>query len=115
MSKLKPNSPDSGSAETALRLGNINSPIGEGNVLKSNLPYLQWPSLVPGHRVVVERGPLMGMQGVLLQIKQVHRLVVLINLLQRAVAFELDASWVRPIDNEPFTQLEAPREHAPSA
>src|SRR5262245_44624156 len=75
----------------------------------SNLLYLPWPSLVPGHRVLVERGPLMGLQGVLLQIKLAHRLVVSINLLECTVAFELDASWVRPIDNERFTQLEAPR------
>jgi transcription antitermination factor NusG len=83
--------------------GNLPIPIAEEeieavkNVLKSNLPYIPWPSLVPGHRVVVDRGPLMGMQGVLLRVKHGYRLVVSINMLQRAVAVELDASWVRPL------------------
>jgi hypothetical protein len=46
----------------------------------------------------------MGMQGVLLQIRPAHRLLVSINMPRRKVFVELDASWVRPIDNEPFTQ-----------
>ncbi len=83
--------------------GNLPIPIAEEeieavkNVVKSTLPYIPWPSLVPGHRVVVDRGPLMGLQGVLLRVRQGHRLVVSINMLQRAVAVELDASWVRPL------------------
>jgi transcription antitermination factor NusG len=81
-------------------------------VLKSNLPYLPWPSLAPGHRVVVDRGPLMGVQGVLLQIRQSHRLVVSVSMLQRAVAVELDASWVRLAPDATLTYLEPPGEHA---
>ena len=85
--------------------GNLPIPIAEEeieavkNVVKSNLPYLPWPSLVPGHRVVVDSGPLMGMQGVLLRVRHGHRLVVSINMLQRAVAVELDASLVRPLND----------------
>ena len=80
--------------------GNLPIPIPEEeieavkNVVQSTLPYTPWSSLAPGHRVVVERGPLMGLQGVLLRVKQGHRLVVSISMLQRAVAVELDASWV---------------------
>jgi transcription antitermination factor NusG len=91
--------------------GNLPMPIAEEeieavkNVVKSNLPYTPWPSLVPGHRVVVDRGPLMGMQGVLLRVRQGHRLVVSINMLQRAVAVELDVSWVRPLTDVRLAQL----------
>jgi transcription antitermination factor NusG len=91
--------------------GNLPIPIAEEeidavrNVLKSNLPYKPWPSLVPGDRVIVDRGPLMGMQGVLLRIRQAHRLVVSINMLQRAVAVEIDASWVRPCNDVRQHQL----------
>jgi transcription antitermination factor NusG len=81
-------------------------------VLKSNLPYLPWPSLAPGHRVVVDRGPLMGVQGVLLQTRYPRRLVVSITMLHRAVAVELDANWVRPVDTATFSPLEPPSEHA---
>jgi transcription antitermination factor NusG len=83
--------------------GNLPLPISEEeieavkNVVKSNLPYIPWPSLVPGHRVVVDRGPLTGLQGVLLRVRHGHRLVVSISMLQRAVAVELDANWVRPL------------------
>jgi transcription antitermination factor NusG len=102
MSQFKP------SVETALLFGDGISPVAEEvvkNALKSNLPYLPWPSLVPGHRVVVERGPLMGMQGVLLQIRPAHRLLVSINMLQRALAVELDASWIRPARERTFPSI----------
>jgi transcription antitermination factor NusG len=64
-------------------------------VLKSNLPYMPWQSLVPGNRVVVDRGPLMGVQGVLLESRTGDRLVVSIDILNRAVAVEIDATWVQ--------------------
>jgi transcription antitermination factor NusG len=66
-------------------------------ILKSDLPYLPWSSLVAGRRVVVERGPLMGVEGVLMEARGPHRLIVSVMMLQRSVAVEVDASWVRPI------------------
>lgn len=64
-------------------------------VLKSNLPYMPWEALVPGERVMVDRGPLMGVQGKLLECRTGNRLVVSIEILNRAVAVEIDATWVQ--------------------
>ena len=64
-------------------------------VLNSNLPYMPYLSLVSGTRVVVDQGPLMGVQGVLVESRMANRLVVSIEILNRAVAVEIDAAWVR--------------------
>jgi transcription antitermination factor NusG len=65
-------------------------------VLKSTLPYTP-ASPTPGSRVVVDRGPLMGVQGVLVEAREANRLVVSIDILNRAVAVEIDINWVRPL------------------
>jgi transcription antitermination factor NusG len=65
-------------------------------VLQSSLPYLPWDALAPGNRVVVDHGPLMGIQGTLLELRDRNRLVVSIKILNRALAVEIDAAWVRP-------------------
>ena len=70
-------------------------------ILTSNLPYLPWSSLAPGQQIVVKHGPLMGVQGVLLETRKPHRLVVSVTMLQRSVAVEVDAAWVRPVINTP--------------
>src|SRR5688572_10340408 len=74
-------------------------------ILRSDLPYLPWSSLAAGRRVVVERGPLMGVEGVLMEARGPHRLIVSIMMLQRSVAVEVDASWVRPVATPTFPQL----------
>jgi transcription antitermination factor NusG len=72
--------------------------------LQSNLPCLPWPSLAPGQHVLVESGPLMGVQGILLETRYPSRLVISIQMLQRAVAVEIDANWVRPCNIGVFPQ-----------
>lgn len=66
-------------------------------VLKSPLPFLPWTSFAPGQQVVVESGPLMGVQGELVGMKRQYRLVISITLLQRSMAVEIDPAWVRPL------------------
>jgi transcription antitermination factor NusG len=56
-----------------------------------------WPFLVAGQTVLIERGPLTGVEGVLLEVKKSFRLVVSVNLLQRSVSAEVDRSWIRPL------------------
>lgn len=68
-------------------------------VIKSGLPVLPWPSLTAGTRVLIERGPLAGIEGVILRTEKRWRLLVSISLLQRAVSVEVDREWVRPIIN----------------
>src|SRR5665213_4204192 len=56
-----------------------------------------WPFLSVGQTVVLERGPLAGVEGILQQIKKTFRLVVSVQMLQRSVSTEVDRAWVRPI------------------
>jgi transcription antitermination factor NusG len=68
---------------------------------ESGLLVSPWPFLKTGQRVLIERGPLLGLEGLLQTIKGKHRLVVSITLLQRSVATEIDRSWIRPIGPAP--------------
>lgn len=49
------------------------------------------PLLTVGQRVRLKRGPLAGMQGILLRRKGIFRVVISIDLIQRAVAVDVDA------------------------
>lgn len=55
-----------------------------------------WPFLRIGQRVKVRRGPLAGVEGILLKVKDSCRLVVSLTLLGRSVATEIDAAYVSP-------------------
>ena len=57
-----------------------------------------WPLLKAGQMVRIERGPLAGLEGVLLQLKNRYRLVISVSILQRGVAVEVDLDSIRPID-----------------
>ena len=65
-------------------------------MLQSGLAVHPSPRLEVGQRVVVERGPLAGIQGTVTQIKGDCRLVVSISLLQRSIAAEIEREWVHP-------------------
>ncbi len=58
-----------------------------------------WPFLREGQFVSVERGPLAGVEGIIVTLKNQYRLVVSVSLLQRSVAVEIDRDWVRPISS----------------
>lgn len=66
-------------------------------MMRSGAPVEPWPYLREGQRVRVERGPLQGVEGILLRFKGAWRVVVGVELLQRAVAAELDRDTVRPL------------------
>jgi transcription antitermination factor NusG len=68
-------------------------------VLRSGLPATPWPYVTVGQRLLIERGPLSGIEGILQEIKNSFRFIVSVNLLQRSVAAEVDASWVRPVSS----------------
>lgn len=55
-----------------------------------------WPFLERGQTVLLEKGPLAGLEGLLIEIKGHFRLVVSITLLRRSVSAEIDRAWVRP-------------------
>ena len=68
-------------------------------MLLSGLLILPWPRLEVGQTVVIERGPLSGVDGILQEVKGKCRLVVSINLLRRSVCTEVDRNWVRPVSS----------------
>ena len=68
--------------------------------VQSGLPRQPWPFLQIGQRVRVECGPLCGLEGILVDFKGRHRLVLSATLLQRSVAVEMDAAWVSPIPKQ---------------
>ena len=55
------------------------------------------PYIVPGRQVRVVRGPLAGLDGVLLRRKGAVRLVISIELIHRSVAMDVDAVDVEPV------------------
>lgn len=47
-----------------------------------------------GEVVQLTRGPLTGLKGILVEVKNQHRLIVSVDLLQRSVAAEVNVEWV---------------------
>ena len=56
-----------------------------------------YPFLSLGQKIRIERGPLAGVEGIVVEIKDGFRLVASITLLQRSVSVELDRDWACPI------------------
>ncbi len=87
----------------------IPAPIDEAEIsaiqtlVASGLQTQPWPFLAVGERVRIESGSLRGLDGVVVKMKENHRLVVSISLLRRSVAVEIDSSLV-----EPFSRSAAP-------
>ena len=100
-------------------VGKIPAPIDEGeiialqSVVRSGLPAMPWPFLRVGQRIRVEHGALRDLEGILLQAKGSHRLVVSVSLLQRSVAVEIDRDCVVPMgafsDQRRASQVSADR------
>ena len=57
-----------------------------------------WPFLKIGQMVQVRRGPLAGLEGILIKTKNSHRLIVSVTLLERSVAAEIDSAYVSPVN-----------------
>jgi len=66
------------------------------SIVLSGLQASPWPYLHVGQKVIIERGSLAGVEGILVAQKGSARLVVSVSLLQRSVAVEIDESWVWP-------------------
>lgn len=92
-------------------LGKVPTPIPDDEMdrihrmVQSGLPLSPWPFLRVGQSVLIERGPLAGLEGILDEMKGRYRLVVSISLLQRAVSAEVERSWVRPVNQKGMAPL----------
>jgi transcription antitermination factor NusG len=63
-------------------------------LVMSGIPNQPWPFLQVGERVRIESGSLCGFEGILMDFKGTHRLVLSITLLQRSVSVEIDSAYV---------------------
>jgi len=85
-------------------------PIDESEItalqaaVHSGLPNYPWPFLQIGRRVRLECGPLRGLEGILVDFKGAHRLVLSVALLKRSVAVEVDSAWVISIPSEDWAR-----------
>ena len=98
-------------------IGRMPIPIDDAEVaaiqtaVESGLVVEPWPFLCVGQRVQVECGPLAGLEGILVELRKQHRIVVSVTLLQRSVGVEIEADWVRPLDADrrnPLVRIERP-------
>ena len=64
--------------------------------IRSRLLAEPWPYLEIGERIRIEDEAFHGLEGVLVNFKGSHRIVVSVSLLRRSVALEIDRSLVRP-------------------
>lgn len=56
-----------------------------------------WPFIDVGEAVRVNHGSLSGLEGILINFKGSHRVVLSISLLQRSVAIEVDLAWITAV------------------
>jgi transcription antitermination factor NusG len=66
-------------------------------MVNSGLLVTPYPYVQVGQAVLIERGPLGGVEGILVEVKGNARLVVSVNLLRRSVSAEVDRHSIRPI------------------
>jgi transcription antitermination factor NusG len=60
-------------------------------VIETQLEIAPAPFYQVGDRVRIEQGPLAGIEGILVSVKNTHRLVISITLLRRSVSVEVDS------------------------
>jgi transcription antitermination factor NusG len=65
-------------------------------VVESGLQTQPWPFLAVGEHVRIESGSLRGLNGIVVKMKENHRLIVSVTLLRRSVAVEIDSALVEP-------------------
>jgi transcription antitermination factor NusG len=75
-------------------------------MVASGIPNQPWPFLAAGDRVRIESGPLSGLEGILVEFKGNHRLVLSVTLLQRSVAVEIDSAFVTSLRSSSKPGLE---------
>ncbi len=65
------------------------------SMLHSGFAVDHYPYLRAGDKVLIIKGPLSGVEGMLIMEKDKYRVVVSVNLLQRSIAVEIDSDSVR--------------------
>ena len=68
--------------------------------VSSGTPHQPWPYIEVGERVRVVCGTLSGLEGILINFKGNHRVVLSVSLLQRSVALEVDLAWLVAVGDQ---------------
>ena len=85
-------------------IGKTPMPVEENEIaairraIESELSAEPWPFLQIGQRVRLDRGPLEGVEGILVEARKQQHLVVSVTLLQRSVAVRIERHWATPVD-----------------
>ena len=65
-------------------------------IIETRLTLQPWPFLHVGQKIRIHKGPLSGVEGILVGFKDDYRIVVSVTLLKRSVAVQLEGAWVKP-------------------
>ncbi len=66
------------------------------DALRAQVSVEPWPFLETGSRVQLSNGPLMGLEGFLVQAERQHRLVLGLSILKQSIAVEIERHWMEP-------------------
>lgn len=83
-------------------IGKVPVPIDDAEIaaiqaaVGSGLTIEPWSYLEVGQAVRLEAGPLAGLEGILVEVRKKHRIVVSVTLLRRSMALEIEREWVAP-------------------
>jgi transcription antitermination factor NusG len=72
-------------------------------MIRLGLPREPWPALTTGAPVTLARGPMQGVQGIVVEHKNITRVIISVTLLQRAVSIEVERDWLE----QPFARTQA--------
>jgi len=75
------------------------------SIVGSGLPVSPWPFLRIGQRVRVTQGALEGLEGILARQKSGYRVIVNMEMLNRAVAVEIEQDLVRAVSGSSTAPL----------
>jgi transcription antitermination factor NusG len=84
-------------------IGGVPIPIEEHEIrsiqqaVNSGLEVHPHVYLETGQRVRIESGPFKDVEGVIVEVRKRHQLILSIGLLQRAISVEIDSAWVVPV------------------
>ena len=66
--------------------------------LRAGAPLMPYKYIKAGQRCRVVAGPLLGLEGIVIQVKNLARLVLQIDMLGQAASVEIDIDMIEPID-----------------
>lgn len=81
-------------------IGRVPAPVDDTEitavqrVAASQATLSPWPYIRTGQQVRIDRGPLAGLEAIVVRSETGARVVVSVNLLQRSIAAEVDRDWL---------------------